>query len=172
MKFIRWVALTFVVLLLVYGVSPYFSFWRFSVAVRSGDTAAINSRVDFPAVRASLKKQLVARFAHANTSHKRWFNIGPTLIDALVDAYATPDGIAALISNPEAIRNLQALNRFHLPTGKGIESLKVRYAFFTGPRTFVVDREGIKLRFRFKGFGWRLDDLDLGLAKTDATPSR
>jgi hypothetical protein len=29
----------------------------------------------------------------------------------------------------------------------------------------VVDREGIKLRFRFTGLRWRLNDLDLGLGK-------
>jgi hypothetical protein len=29
---------------------------------------------------------------------------------------------------------------------------------------FVVDREGIKLRFRFTGLGWRLNKLDLGLS--------
>src|SRR5881628_3712386 len=40
-------------LLLVYGASPYFSFWRFTVALRSGDSAAVTARVDFPAIRAS-----------------------------------------------------------------------------------------------------------------------
>jgi hypothetical protein len=101
MKLIRWTALVCILLLLLYGASPYFSFWRFAVAMRSGDSAAIASRVDFPAVRASLKKQLIARFASATTSHKRWVNLGPTLIDAIVDAYATPDGIAALLSIQE-----------------------------------------------------------------------
>jgi len=28
---------------------------------------------------------------------------------------------------------------------------KVKYAFFTGPRSFVVDRDGIKLRLHFTG---------------------
>jgi len=42
----------------------------------------------------------------------------------------------------------------------------VKYAFFTGPRSFVVDRDGIKLRFHFIGQGWLLYDVDLGL--TDA----
>src|SRR5438445_6764734 len=100
MKVVRWVALACVVLLILYGASPYFSFWRFTVAIRSGDSAAISSRVDFPAVRASLKKQLVSRFVHASAGHKRWANLGPTLIDAIIDAYATPEGIAALVSNP------------------------------------------------------------------------
>jgi len=51
MRLIRWIVLVCVVLLLIYGASPYYSFWRFTVALRSGDSAAIGSRVDFPAIR-------------------------------------------------------------------------------------------------------------------------
>src|SRR5215470_5881014 len=165
MRPIRWIVVACVVVLLVYGASPYFSFWRFTVALRSGDSAAIGSRVDFPTVRASLKKQLAARFARATTSHKRWSNLGPTLIDAIVDAYATPDGIAALLSNPGALKNLKAPQQFRFSTAKTANWLKVKYAFFNGPRSFEVDREGIKLRFHFTGTGWQLNDLDLGLGE-------
>jgi hypothetical protein len=158
-----WAAFICIVVLLLYGASPYFSFWRFTVALRSGDTAAISARVDFPAVRESLKKQLIARFSHPGTGHKRWSKLGPTLIDALVDAYTTPEGLAMLIANPSALKDLKLPQQ--APTGKGLNWSKLRYAFFTSPRTFVVDREGIKLRFRFTGLGWRLKDLDLGLGK-------
>jgi hypothetical protein len=168
MRIARWIALICLVLLLVYAASPYFSFWRFTVAVRSGDSVALNSRVDFPAVRASLKKQLVARFASATTGHKRWAKLGPTLIDAIVDAYATPDGIAALLSNPGALKNLQTPRQLQFSSGKAESWSKVKYAFFAGPRSFVVDREGIKLRFRFTGTGWQLNDLDLGLGDAKA----
>src|SRR4029453_19441781 len=48
MRFVRWIALVCAVLVIAYGVSPYFSFWRFTIAVRSGDSAEIISRVDFP----------------------------------------------------------------------------------------------------------------------------
>lgn len=166
MRIIRWLALVCVLLLLLYGASPYFSFWRFAVALRASDAAAINARVDFPAVRASLKKQLVARFSRAATGHKRWSKLGPTLIDAIVDAYATPDGIAAILSNPGALKNLQVPRHFEFPSSKAVNWLKVKYAFFIGPRSFVVDREGIRLRFRFTGLGWQLNDLDLGLVET------
>jgi hypothetical protein len=172
MKLIRWIALMCVVLLLFYGASPYFSFWRFTGAVRSGDSAAINSHVDFAAVRASLKKQLVARFVHASTHQKRWANLAPTLIDTIVDAYATPDGIAALISNPGALKNLENPRQFRFSGGKPEDFLKVKHAFFTGPRTFVIDRDGIKLRFHFSGVGWRLNDIDLGLESLGASPTR
>src|SRR6266403_502956 len=121
MRIVRWVALCCVLLLLIYGASPYFSFWQFTNAVRSGDSAAINARVYFPAVRAALK-------------------------------------------------NLQNPRQFRFSSGKTEDWSKVKYAFFTGPRSFAVDREGIKLRFRFTGLGWQLNDLDLGLAGQSAKP--
>jgi hypothetical protein len=122
--------------------------------------------MDFPAIRASLKKQLAARFAQKTTTHKWWTDLGPTLIDTIVDAYVTPEGIAALISNPEVLKNLRHPQQFRFPTGKSGNSSKIKHAFFTGPRTFVVEREGIKLGFRFSGFGWKLYEIDLGLGET------
>lgn len=165
MRFIRSIGVVCFVLLLIYGLSPYVSFWRLTKALRSTDSAAVGSHIDFPAVRASLKKQLIARFAGVTTGHKRWGNLGPTLIDAIVDAYATPDGIAALLSNPGALKSLQSPRQFHLSTGKPEDWSKVKYAFFTGPRSFVVEREGIKLRFHFTGAGWLLNDIELGLGE-------
>lgn len=167
----RWLALVCIFLLFVYGASPYFSFWRFTAALRSGDSAALSSRMDFPAIRASLKKQLVARFAKKTTTHKWWENLGPSLIDTIIDAYVTPEGIAALISNPEVLKNLRHPQQFRFPTGKVEDWSKVKHAYFTGLRTFVVDREGIKLRFRFAGWGWKLCDLDLGLGEAKDSPS-
>jgi hypothetical protein len=167
MRLIRRLLVICFVVLLAYAASPYFSFWRFTTAVRSHDAAGISSRVDFPAVRASLKRQLVARFAKQASSHKRWSNLGPTLIDAIVDAYVTPEGIAALLSNPEALKNLKTPREFHFELGKNEDWSKVKYAFFSGPRSFLVDRDGIKLRFHFTGLRWQLYDLDLGL--TEAT---
>jgi hypothetical protein len=167
MRPIRWLITVCVVVLLIYGASPYFSFWRFTAAIESRDAAAISARIDFPAVRTSLKRQLVARFAKKTNDHKRWANLGPTLIDTIIDAYVTPEGIAALLSNPEALKNLRKPREFHFEFGKNEKWWKVKYAFFTGIRTFVVDREGIKLRFRFTGSGWKLYDLDLGLTGDD-----
>src|SRR5215467_2519629 len=163
MKLIRWLLIICIVLLVVYGASPYFSFWRFTAAVQSRDATAISSRVDFPAVQASLKKQLVARFANKTSGHKRWSNLGPTLIDAIIDAYVTPEGIAALLSNPDAVKNLKAPRDFHFELGKNVNLSELKYAFFAGPPSFVVDHDGIKLRFHFTATAWQLYDLDLGL---------
>ncbi len=163
MKLIRWAAIFCVVLLMVYAASPFVSFWRFTEAIRSGDSAAISSRVDFPSVRASLKKQLIARFAGKTERHNRWLNLGPTLIDVIVDTYVTPDGIAALLSNPQALKSLQSPQQFRFSAAKGQAPSKIKYAFFTGFRTFRVDREEVILRFHFTGTEWKLTELDLGL---------
>jgi hypothetical protein len=165
MKIIRWFVIVGVILLFVYGASPYVSFWRFTAAVRSRDAAGISSHVDFPAVRASLKKQLVARFAHGVSGHKRWSALGPSLIDAMIDAYVTPDGIAAILSNPEALKNLKSPRQFRFTFGNNADLLKVKYAFFTGLRSFIVVRDEIKLHFHFTVSGWQLYDLDLGLTE-------
>ena len=121
--------------------------------------------MDFPAIRASLKKQLVARFAQGTATHKWWNNLEPTLIDTIIDAYVTPEGIATLISNPQVLKNLRHPQELRFPTGKTEDWSKVKHAFFTGPRTFVIEREGINLRFRFTALGWKLYDLDLGLGE-------
>ena len=165
MRPIRGLLIICVIALLAYAASPYVSFWRFTEAIRLGDAAAITSRVDFPAVRASLKRQLVARFARETSGHKRWINLGPTLIDAIIDAYVTPEGITMMLANPEALKNLETPRDFNFTLRKPISVWNVKYAFFTGPRSFVVDREGIKLRFHFTGSGWQLYDLELGLTE-------
>jgi hypothetical protein len=136
MKFIRWLVMICVVFLLVYGASPYFSFWRFTAAVQSHDAAAISARVDFPAVRASLKEQLVARFANKTSSHKRWSNLGPNAHRCHFDAYVSPERIAALLSNPDALKNLKAPREFHFALGKNVNLSEVKYAFFTGAAQF------------------------------------
>jgi hypothetical protein len=164
MKLIRWLLIIFVITLLAYGASPYFSFWQFTVAIRSGDAAAVSSRIDFPAVRASLKRQLVGRFANRRSSHKRWSHLGPTLIDVILDAYVIPEGIAALISNPEALKNLKTPPEFEFTRRNDVKAWNVKHAFFTGARSFAVDRGGIELRFHFTRSGWQLYDLELGLS--------
>ena len=137
-------------------------FWRFTTALRSGVTAPrSSSRIDFPAVRASLQKQLVARSLAQRLLHKRWGSLGPSLIDMIVDTYGTPEGIAALLSNPGALKSLQTPRQFKFSTSKGEDWSKIKYASSQGHAVFVVEREGIKIRFRFKDLSWQLNDLDL-----------
>jgi len=169
------IALSIVAILLIYIASPYVSLWRLTEALRAGDTEAFASRVDFPRVRESIKAQLIARFfppEATNTKKDRVrsliANLAPSLIDQVLDAYLTPDGLALLLAKPEttatkasALAGPPQSDFERLNVRTNIQWSKVRYVFSTTPIDFVVDWNGTKLRFRFHGLGWRLRGIHL-----------
>jgi len=156
---------------LFYAASPYYSVWRFGKAIRAHDMPALTARIDFESVRGSLKKQIRDHFLGAlNEKQKErlteFFRTSVNdPLDQLLDAYITPEGISALISNPGPIKNATSISS--LPSldlaAKQIAWSRFKNAFFTGPGDFAVDHQDIKLRFRFTGAGWKLHALDLQL---------
>ena len=172
----KWIAVG-AALLLLYVASPYYSIWRFGEALRAHDMDALTARVDFNAVRGSLKQQIRDHFLGVLAKKKKdrlaqflAANAGDPL-DQLIDAYITPEGLAAIISDPAPIKNANSLSSLPSLDGsrKEIDWSKARHAFFTGPRDFAVDHEGIKLRFRFNGLGWKLHAVDLQLPPVKAS---
>jgi hypothetical protein len=165
------IAAIVVALLLIYVASPYYSIWRFGGALRAHDMAALAARVDFNAVRGSLKQQIRNHFLGVLTKKKKdrlaQFLTAATdnPLDRLIDAYVTPEGLAALITDPAPLKNATSLASLPGVDGsrKEIDWSKARHAFFTSPRDFAIDHEGIKLRFRFNGLGWKLHAIDLQL---------
>jgi hypothetical protein len=164
-------------LLLLYAVSPYYSVWRFGEALRAHDMAALAARVDFDAVRGSLKQQIREKFLGVLAKKKKnrlaefLTSSEKNPLDQLIDAYATPEGLAAIISDPAPLKNASSLSSLPSVDGprKQIDWSKARHAFFTSPRDFALDHEGIKLRFRFNGLGWKLHALDLQLEQRTET---
>jgi hypothetical protein len=158
-------------LLLLYIAWPYYSVWRFGEALRTHDMDALSARVDFNAVRGSLKQQIRDHFLGVLAKKKKdrlaqflTANAGDPL-DQLIDAYVTPEGLAAIISNPGPIKNATSLSSLPSVNGspKEIDWAHRHRAFFTSPRDFTVESEGIKLLFRFNGLGWKLHTLNLQL---------
>ena len=160
-------------LVLAYLASPYVSFWLFTRALQANDRDALESYVDFPSVRQSLKQELRARLPKAPPDQRKQDDafsglaarLAPSLIDQLVDAFVTPEGLAALISNPDLARDAKAKDPAALAKiqteKRDLNWSRVRYAFFTGLREFVVDVDAIKLRFEFTGLRWRLTAVQL-----------
>jgi hypothetical protein len=149
-------------ILLVYGLSPYYSVWRFGEALRAHDLDALAARVDFNDVRGSLKRQIRDHFAGVAVTKKQ-DRVAQFLAAAagdplgqLIDMYVTPEGLADIISNPKQIKNATSLSDLpRLGDSPGqVDWSIARHAFFTGPRDFAVEHEGIKLRFRFDAGGW------------------
>jgi hypothetical protein len=162
-------------LLLAYCASPYVFLWRFKEALNARDTARIGTYVDFNAVRASLKQQLRGQLGAPEVDPEKKQDLfagimerfAPALIDQLVDAFVTPEGLAALIADPELARETQAKDPNALARAgtadRRLDTSEVRYAFFCGPRDFLVDVQGMKLRFSFSRFRWILRDVELPL---------
>ena len=85
--------------------SPYIALNNLKRAADARDAQTVNQYVDFPALRESLKQQVTGLLtrrldAHGNGNPFAAIGamIGVALIGPLVDAYATPDGVAALLN--------------------------------------------------------------------------
>jgi hypothetical protein len=102
------IALLFVVVVAVLGVmyaSPYIALDRLKRAADARDAQTVNQYVDFPLLRESLKDQ-VGQLLTRRIDIQKSGNplamigamIGAALIGPLVDSYATPDGVAAILN--------------------------------------------------------------------------
>ena len=85
--------------------SPYIALDRLKRAADSCDVETVNEYVDYPALRDSLKLQVTGLLTrrldvqhNGNPLAAIGAMIGVALIGPLVDAYATPDGVAALLN--------------------------------------------------------------------------
>ncbi|KVE33920.1 DUF2939 domain-containing protein [Burkholderia sp. TSV86] len=95
-----------IVAMIVYGyASPYLALRQIKQAIDARDAHAISQYVDFPALRSSLKQQLTNELMQRIEARQRdnplaviGALVGSALVGPLVDAYATPEGVAALMS--------------------------------------------------------------------------
>lgn len=100
------VAVTLIVVTVGYSyASPYIALSRLRAAADARDAIKLSEYVDYPALRVSLKEQageMVQRRIGAQHSNNPLLlfgaAIGTALITPIVDAYATPEGVAALLN--------------------------------------------------------------------------
>ena len=85
--------------------SPYAALGRLKSAIDARDAQSVSEYVDFPSLRISLKQQVTDELMRRIDAVKKdnpfaviGALIGSALIGPLVDAYATPEGVAALMS--------------------------------------------------------------------------
>lgn len=152
-------------LLLGYLVSPYIAVLSLRSALDSGDRDRLEARIDFSSVRASMKEQLrtyvALSAARDEDLKKNPFGglvtiFAPALVDNLVDSFVTPSGMAALIADSKSALASDTTKERSMTRKRDIDWSKVRYAFFSGPTSFLFDEDGTKLHFSFESFGWKL----------------
>lgn len=141
--------------------SPHLALREIEAAAERHDTSALSERVDFPAVRASLKQQIKARIDQgAEQSQSPFAALGSALAGALadpaVDALVTPDNVAAMLRG-EAFGPAQA-PRVELDA-RGVEMGYIDAHTFevttAGDAAFrlLLERDGL--------LGWKLTDVKL-----------
>jgi hypothetical protein len=142
--------------------TPYFALEAIEQAARGGNTAALAERVDFPAVRASVKRQVVARIDQAAAANPHPLAaFGSSLAGALsepaVDALITPDNVARMLRG-EQVAAVQGPT-LHLDSSNvelayiGMNRFQAVTAPAPGGFTLILARDG--------WFDWKLVDVIL-----------
>lgn len=163
----------------IYGAWPYYTAWRLHTALRESDTVALDTYVDWPAVRSGIKYDLNAALTRTATETTPGdgaadkitsglmsvlgFTVGGTMVEFL----ATPRGLSTLILTGDigtkaAESPRQILGEKTREKKSAIS--RVKFAFFVDPSTFKIELrdkdpskdETLTLLFRLQNFRWKL----------------
>ncbi len=162
---------------------PYWCAYSLAKGAETGDRAALERYVDWPALRLSAKEEvggalMAAQGAMGALSGAAGFgpsaaDLGAALVGQAVDAALTPEGVAEMIARA---KRAEGSGGARPAAGAGVRGAipakfsreNVKWAFFESPTSFVVDlapradrEEIVKLRFKLDGFVWKLSDVDL-----------
>ena len=104
MRWTLWIAVVLVVVLSAYAIWPVVGFYRIASAVDSRDAAALTQRVDFPSLRKSLTKQLIATYLELTGQKKKLGLLGNSIAMGIGGSIADP--IVARLVNAETLLGL------------------------------------------------------------------
>jgi hypothetical protein len=126
-------------LLVAYIAYPYLTLFWLDRAVLTGNTASLESLIDWPLVRQQLKadvKLALIQSAQTQVGKRNFAGIfggaltallAPTVVDSAVDEWVTPE---KLVNNEEVVKRRQEQKSF---------ADFVTHAFFTSPTAFRAD---------------------------------
>jgi hypothetical protein len=166
-------------LALAYVAWPLWSAWQLRSAVKARDLAGIEQRVDWPTLRANLKRTIGANLRDETRTPEAGSlgkvvrrTLGPIVADRLIDVAVTPRTLAAVLAG-----RLQASDaaREAIPPDSSADTeaasdplspRRLRWAFFETPTRFrieVADRRDPSKRvvsvLALQGLGWKLVDV-------------
>jgi hypothetical protein len=179
----RWTGRFLVALIVVWAIyffSPYVALYGLAKAIEAKDVAAIEERVNFPAVRSSLAKQLIPAYLIATgreselkgTRGQAVVGFGATVADPLIARYLSPAALSELLEDPR-LASGNGGSRAITGGSIGLNSLHDAWRLFVTAQSrgfravsfaVPVDRlpsEQFRLQLRIKGLGWRLVGIEL-----------
>lgn len=184
----KWIALALLAILLVFAwvaAGPYMTIRAIQHAVEAQDAGELAEQVDFPAVRASLKAQMVdeiIRQAGPDVQTNPFGAIALTMatgvVNGLVDGMVNPGGLSAVMQGRRLWKNSkESFERPPLdaqgeplpatPPSKPLENATMRYESASRFTATIRDEQGKPVVFVLKrdGLRWRLADIRLPLGQ-------
>lgn len=163
--------------LVAYFGSPFLAVRGLVEAAKAGDEAALEQRVDFPALRQSMKNEMNARMVaemRKDLGDKGaalgglGMLLAPSFISSAVDALITPKAVAAMVTEAREPRASDAVGQATAKPDTAGDRVKRSYGF-RDLDTFVVtltdvqhpDRKLDLLLERRAVFNWKLAGVDL-----------
>ncbi len=157
----------------LYVSYPYYTLSRLRDAIASGDRAALEALIAWPAVRAGVKEDLNAftlRELAGRSSEEAGLAglgsmmagaLGPLIIDRMVDAYVTPTGLAQLVSKDA---DGSAAGNPPDSARSRVKEARLRSSGFVGPTRFRFEVDngrnengpGLGGLLELEGMSWRL----------------
>ncbi|CAN5146881.1 DUF2939 domain-containing protein [soil metagenome] len=171
------VAVVIGLFLVAYFGTPFLAVRGLIAAARAGDEAALEQRVDFPALRQSMKNEMNARLVaemRKDLGDKGaalgglGMLLAPGFISSAVDALITPKAVAAMVTEAREPRASDAVGQTTPKPESTSDRIKRSYGF-RDLDTFVVtltdarhpDRRLDLLLERRAVFSWKLAGVDL-----------
>ena len=144
---------------LAYVAYPYVTLYRLGQAIRQGDAPALQSMVDWPAVREGIKEDICDLVTDEPTEASNSAKLPPFgtgfvrgIAANAVDQRVTPEALVAAAQHRQ-------------PTAVPVEhgaAVQVSWAFFSGPAAFVVDLHApgqdapIRLEMDLRSGSWQV----------------
>lgn len=179
-----WVCVVLAVLAMAYWVWPFVGAAQLARAAQGGDAQQVISRVDLPALRRSLARQIALAYLQATGRAQKMGAFGrsvagaaaTTVADPYVAELLTPENITALLGQGKIAHvtiggRSVAIDR-HLAGFTGLLDSNaltlVTGSYFDGIASFVLPAKGgagrdedYRVHLRLDGLTWRLSGIDL-----------
>src|SRR4030095_12399022 len=146
-----------------FAFSPYVALRGLRSALHSGDSVALEDRVDFPRLRENLKAQLnVAMLKNlnselsANAFSALALGLASKLVESMVDSFVTPEGIASLGRGERP--NTGSIAPISSSTKEPFANARVTRETLDRFSVWVSNDKGEEARFVFYRYGirWKL----------------
>ena len=156
------VAVFMALLMLFYFSGPYWTLWRMGAALQAEDEDEFSTYVDYEAIRASLKRDILADIEKRSGLRGRTFSPGQmamaeNMVDPILNRFVSPTSIEILLAEAQ---------KANLAAGASDSSWSGIWNLVDVERIGLIGfsvgtEERRPLIFERRGFGYRLVRIDL-----------